>query len=134
MPSATAAVWCPHRDSTNGGANPAAARCRSGSGRVRAPRWHLPDCGSHADGSEIDSACIVTTDANDDVGPIHDRMPVIISPENFAPWLAGPTDEALQLMQPAGNGQLETVRVSTRVNSARNDDPSLQESEPDLFG
>ena len=87
-----------------------------------------------SDGTEIDSGCIVTTEANTDVAPIHHRMPVIIDQNDFGRWLAGSTDEALSLMRPARDGDLETVRVGTRVNSARNDDPSLLEPERDLFG
>ncbi|MFD0937640.1 SOS response-associated peptidase, partial [Methylobacterium trifolii] len=40
-----------------------------------------------ADGSEIDTAAIVTTGANGTLSAVHDRMPAILSPEQVAPWL-----------------------------------------------
>lgn len=39
------------------------------------------------DGSELESAAIITTAANETVSPIHHRMPVVIEPENFTTWL-----------------------------------------------
>ncbi len=39
------------------------------------------------DGSELESAAIITTAANSTIAPIHHRMPVIIEPENFTSWL-----------------------------------------------
>ena len=38
-------------------------------------------------GSEIDTGAILTTNANADIAHIHDRMPVVIQPEDFARWL-----------------------------------------------
>lgn len=40
-----------------------------------------------ADGSEVDTAAIVTVAANDTVAPIHDRMPAVIAPADFDAWL-----------------------------------------------
>jgi putative SOS response-associated peptidase YedK len=77
------------------------------------------------DGGEIDSACIVTTAANDVVAPIHDRMPVIIDPADFETWLSGDPDEAMALLRPAPEPLLEAIPVSDRVNKADNDDPGL---------
>ena len=119
------------RREPGGGKVPFWIKPRSGEPLAFAGLW---ETWAGADGSEIDSACIVTTAANADVGPIHDRMPVIIGPADYKSWLAGSTDEAMALMGPARAGFLETARVSTRVNSARNDDPSVLEPEQDLFG
>lgn len=83
-----------------------------------------------ADGSEIDSACIVTTAANQTVAPIHDRMPVIIPPADYDRWLdsrAFPPVAVLDLLQPAPPDLLEAVAVSSRVNAAVNDGPALIE-------
>lgn len=82
-----------------------------------------------ADGSEIDTAAIVVTDANRLLAPIHDRMPVILDRGDFATWLSPKTDpaEALALLKPAPEGLLALVPVSARVNSADNDDPTLIE-------
>jgi putative SOS response-associated peptidase YedK len=80
-----------------------------------------------ADGSEIDTAAIVTTDANAYLAPIHNRMPVVIAPENFEAWLSGKTDleDAAALLKSAPDDLLSLTPVSTRVNSADNDDAGL---------
>jgi putative SOS response-associated peptidase YedK len=80
-----------------------------------------------ADGSEIDTAAIVTTDANAYLAPIHDRMPVVIAPKDFETWLSAETslDEAATLLKPAPENLFSLTPVSTRVNSADNDDPGL---------
>ncbi len=39
------------------------------------------------DGTELNTCCILTTDANDIVKPIHDRMPVVLQPEDYNLWL-----------------------------------------------
>ncbi|MFO1088360.1 MAG: SOS response-associated peptidase [Hyphomicrobiales bacterium] len=57
-----------------------------------------------ADGSEIDSACIVTTAANATVAAVHDRMPVVIPPERYADWLCSDevsAEDAAKLLVPA---------------------------------
>ena len=66
---------------------------------------------SGGDGSEIDTVAIITTAANADVAPLHNRMPAIISPPDFSLWLdssAPNLTEALSLLRPAPNGLLET--------------------------
>lgn len=83
-----------------------------------------------ADGSEIDSGCIITTAANPTVAAIHDRMPAIIPPSAYDRWLdsrAFPAAAVLDLLQPAPPDLLEAVAVSPRVNAAANDDPGLIE-------
>ena len=57
-----------------------------------------------ADGSELDTACIITTAANRAIAAIHDRMPVVIQPEAYALWLDTDNvkaDEAAALLIPA---------------------------------
>lgn len=96
---------------------------------------------SSADGGEIDTACVLTTDANATVAPIHDRMPVTIAPEDFPLWL-GSTDASLHevaaLLRPPPDDLFEAVPVSDKVNAARNDGPDLiepvVEMRTDLFG
>lgn len=76
------------------------------------------------------SCAIVTTSANAVVAPIHDRMPVIIRPDDYAAWL----DPALQdpailarLLAPSPPDELRAVRVGPRVNRPGEDDPGLCE-------
>lgn len=82
-----------------------------------------------ADGSEIDTAAILTTEANHLVGAIHDRMPVIIREEDFDAWLdtdgVQPKD-LKRLLSPAPDELLEAIPVSARVGAVRNDDPAVQ--------
>lgn len=73
---------------------------------------------------------IITTGANEVVGRVHDRMPVLISGEDLDEWLsADPLTEAElnRLVRPAPIETLESYRVSTRVNDAREEGPELDE-------
>ncbi len=79
------------------------------------------------------SASIITTDATDDIGRIHDRTPMVIAQENWADWLdQANSDKELLLatMRAAtlsGAGGLASHPVSTAVNSVRNNGPALVE-------
>jgi putative SOS response-associated peptidase YedK len=81
------------------------------------------------------TSTIITTSAPDEIGRIHDRMPMVIRPELWADWLdPGNSDTAdlLGLMAPAGASGLITRPVSTEVNSVRNNGPALIEpAEPE---
>jgi len=81
-------------------------------------------------GSEIDTGAILTTAANDDIASIHDRMPVVIRPEDFARWLdcrgSEPRDVA-DLMRPIQPDFFEAIPVSDRVNKVANMGPEIQE-------
>jgi putative SOS response-associated peptidase YedK len=79
-----------------------------------------------ADGSEIESCTIVTTDAAAGIAKIHARMPVILDPSDFSAWLKGTPEEARALLH-SYRGKLASYPVSTRVNSVRNDDADLLE-------
>ncbi|MCC6948182.1 MAG: SOS response-associated peptidase [Bradyrhizobiaceae bacterium] len=78
------------------------------------------------DGGEIDTAAIVTCDANATLAPIHKRMPVIVPPEHFEAWLDCDhvkAEEAAALVGPAPDDLLEACEISTRVNAVKNDGP-----------
>lgn len=80
-----------------------------------------------ADGGEIETCAIVTTEANATLAPIHHRMPVILARQDFARWLdpaAAPKDLAA-LMVPAPDDLLEAIPVSQSVNRVVNDGPHL---------
>ena len=81
-------------------------------------------------GSEIDTAAILTTSANAAIAAIHDRMPVVIRPEDFARWLdvtgSEPRDVA-DLMQPVQPDFFEAIPVSDKVNKVANSGPDVQE-------
>ena len=81
-------------------------------------------------GSEIDTAAILTTVASRDIADIHDRMPVVIAPENFERWLDCRTSEprdVADLARTPEEGLFEAIPVSDRVNKVANTGPELQE-------
>ena len=74
----------------------------------------------------IETCTILTTDANDVLKPLHDRMPVIVSPGDYDAWLdAGLRDpEPLKpLLRPYPSEAMDSYPVSTLVNSPANDGP-----------
>jgi putative SOS response-associated peptidase YedK len=77
-------------------------------------------------GLEISSCTIITTEANETMRPLHDRMPVIVPPADHERWLES-TAEAQGLLRPAPNALLETYAVSTQVNKPATDGPELVE-------
>jgi putative SOS response-associated peptidase YedK len=81
-----------------------------------------------ADGSELESAAIVTTDANATLAPIHHRMPVILDTRDLDAWLTTTETEApglARLLVPVPDDVLDAVPVSERVNKVANDDAAL---------
>lgn len=82
-------------------------------------RWRSPD------GEEIQSCTILTTEANDVLRPIHDRMPVILDSKDYDLWLdpAVQKPELLQLLRPYKSEEMTSYAVSTRVNNPTNNAP-----------
>ena len=77
---------------------------------------------------------VITTAATDEVGRIHDRMPMIVEPSQWAAWLDPANDDpdtVRGLLEPAMAGRMEAFPVSTSVNNVRNNGPSLVEPLPD---
>jgi putative SOS response-associated peptidase YedK len=83
-----------------------------------------------ADGSEIDTACILTTEANGATVAVHDRMPAIIEQKDFADWLDGdrvsPVEAAARLLKPAPDDALEFFEIGPEINKATNEGAVLQ--------
>ncbi|EWY39813.1 hypothetical protein N825_04730 [Skermanella stibiiresistens SB22] len=90
--------------------------------------WKGPKGGEPLD-KPLETVTIVTTTANAVLKPLHDRMPVILSADDYAEWLdpATSVEAAERLLRPCPEDWLEAYPVSTRVNSVRNDDASLVE-------
>ncbi|WP_121063144.1 SOS response-associated peptidase [Chachezhania antarctica] len=65
------------------------------------------------------TCAIVTTGANDDIGHIHKRMPLILEPADWPLWLGEAGHGAAKLMQPGATGILDAYRVDPEVNSNR---------------
>jgi putative SOS response-associated peptidase YedK len=69
---------------------------------------------------------ILTTEPNDVVRPLHDRMPVIVAPEAYGRWLSPPTVSAASLrplLAPFPASALIAFQVGMAVNNARHDEP-----------
>lgn len=116
------------RDGAGKGASktPFAVRRADGAPMAFAGLWE-PWMG--ADGSEVDTATIVTCSANGTLSAIHERMPAILAPEAVEAWLDAAVDapEAARLCRPCPDDWLRLDPVSDRVNSVRNDDAGLPE-------
>ncbi|MEZ4519144.1 MAG: SOS response-associated peptidase [Chloroflexota bacterium] len=79
-----------------------------------------------ADGSELETCTILTTGPNAIMEPIHNRMPVIVEPDDYAMWLdpETPADQLMHLLRPSESSLLDAYPVSTVVNNPRNEDPA----------
>ena len=68
---------------------------------------------------------MIVTGANALAAKVHDRMPVLLQPQDFDTWLAGSV--VAELLKPAPDDYLQVWPVSRRVNSSRapSDDPAL---------
>lgn len=80
-------------------------------------RWTSPE------GEDIYSYTIITTEANALVRPLHDRMPVILNPDDYDAWLDNDnqdTDALQGLLKPYDITEMATYRVSDKVNNTKN--------------
>ena len=82
--------------------------------------WRKPD------GSTLLSFAIITTEPNELIRPIHNRMPVILHQEHEELWLDpsfNDTKELSSVLTPYPSDQMDFYEVSTVVNSPKNDKP-----------
>jgi putative SOS response-associated peptidase YedK len=80
----------------------------------------------NGDAQPLESCTIVTTEANDLMRPLHDRMPVILPEERFAQWIDPKSKEAAELeslLKPYPPAEMISFPISTLVNSPRNESP-----------
>jgi putative SOS response-associated peptidase YedK len=85
-----------------------------------------------ADGSEIETTAVLTTQPNRDMALIHDRMPVILDPRDFERWLdcrPGTAEGVLDLLRPIEDGRLAITAVNPKLNDPRVEGPDLHEPE-----
>jgi putative SOS response-associated peptidase YedK len=68
---------------------------------------------------------VLTTQAEDSLGHIHDRMPLMVERERWHEWLDPTTPGDTSLLVPAAPGRLEAYAVSTLVSNVRNNGPEL---------
>ena len=79
-------------------------------------------------GKTLESCTIVTTAGNDFMKSIHDRMPIILRPENEDRWLdpeLQEVSEITKLLEPIDSDMMESYEVTTYVNSPRNQDSNV---------
>ncbi len=82
--------------------------------------WHGPDGG-------VESCTVLTTQANDLVRPVHERMPVILDPDHYDAWLDPRTSDPALLrswLVPCEPAEMMAVPASMHVNNARNEGPA----------
>jgi putative SOS response-associated peptidase YedK len=98
--------------------------------------WRDPDKADDDPARFRWTCTVLTTQAEDAVGHIHDRMPLMVERDRWSAWLDPPAgreggpDDLLALLVPAAPGRLEAFPVSTDVNNVRNNGPSLIEPIP----
>ena len=113
---------------TNGGKQPYHLKMRDGRPFAFAGLW---ESWNRDEEGEIRSCTILTTNANDLVGEVHHRMPVILPPETYDLWLDSDvreTEQLLSLMVPYPTEEMEAYPVSRRVNNPSNNEPGCVES------
>ena len=111
-------------------------------GRVKQPMWiglrskqpfafaGLWEHWAPAEGEPLETCTIITTEPNELMQPIHNRMPVILPPVFYNQWL-DPTFQRVErlnaLLRPYPSEKLTAYPVSTLVNNPRHDDPQCLE-------
>jgi putative SOS response-associated peptidase YedK len=99
--------------------------------------WRDPRKPPVDDSAWLRTCSVITTEATDAAGHIHDRMPMVITRDAIDAWLdpeITDPERALELLQVTEASALEAYAVSTEVNSVENNNPSLVEplaSEPE---
>lgn len=86
-------------------------------------KWKNP-----ANGEELLSCTVLTCEPNATMGAIHDRMPVVLSEDQWPRWLGevpATNDELLAMLRPCPDDWITTWMVSDRVGNVRNNDPTL---------
>jgi putative SOS response-associated peptidase YedK len=85
--------------------------------------WQGPD------GGELQSCTLLTTEPNELLEPIHNRMPVILAPQDYDEWLDHASEDGRylasirHLLRPFPADEMAAYPVSTYVNNARNEGP-----------
>jgi putative SOS response-associated peptidase YedK len=77
------------------------------------------------DGEEFRPCTIITTEPNDLLAAFHDRMPVIVRPDDFDLWRTGEPDKAAALLGPYPSDDMTARPVSTLVNGPKYDGPDI---------
>jgi putative SOS response-associated peptidase YedK len=87
--------------------------------------WRDPDKAEDDPGRFRWTCTVLTTEAEDSLGHIHDRMPLMVERDRWHQWLDPTIPGDTSLLVPAAPGQLEAYAVSTLVSNVRNNGPEL---------
>lgn len=119
-------------DGRPAGKLPYAIRRRDGQPMAFAGLWEVWRDPENPDADPLRTCAIVTTEANDLMAPIHDRMPVVLDPGDWDQWLDPhvAAEKAQRLLVPAPSDWFEVFPVSSRVNNVANDGPELLDPIP----
>jgi putative SOS response-associated peptidase YedK len=112
---------------TNGRKQPYFIRMRAGKVFAFAGLW---ETWKEPGGSVVESCALLTTSPNDLLRPIHDRMPVIVSPRDYDLWLSPEIQdprELASLFRPYPHEEMDAFPVGTAVNNPITDVPGLIE-------
>ena len=109
-------------DAEAGGKQPYAIARTDGQPMAFAGLWEI---WRPPNGEKLRTFAIITTDANATMRQLHDRMPVILEPDDWPVWLGEVPSDRTALLRPAAEGVLRLWPVSRAVNSVRNNTPDL---------
>lgn len=113
-----------------------------GSGKHKTPYWFgtgddvvlcFGGLWSRAVGSDVDTFAIITTPPNDVVAEFHDRMPLILRPDEWDRWLSGDDVDLGEFTAPRPLPGLAARKVSPRLGNVDNDDEGVLLPELTLF-
>jgi putative SOS response-associated peptidase YedK len=85
------------------------------------------------EGGPLETCTLLTTEANELLAPYHDRMPVILGPDDYEVWLDADMRQSellIPLLRPYPLGEMSACAVSALVNSPSNDGPRCVEPLP----
>ncbi len=120
--------WTSPEPGTKGPRRPWLIRPRDGGVLALAGLYEVWRDTADPSASLVWTSAVITTEAVDEAGRVHDRMPMLVEPDSWSAWLDPDLHEAellRELLQPAMPGRLEVVPVSTAVNDVRADGPEL---------
>ncbi|MFB6151571.1 MAG: SOS response-associated peptidase [Haloarculaceae archaeon] len=83
--------------------------------------------GVDPDPDPVETFTVITTEPNDVVGDLHDRMAVVLEPDEEEAWLRGDPGEVRDLLDPYPAEQMRAYPVSTAVSDPANDSPAVVE-------
>lgn len=115
--------------------HPFAFALKSGSPYAMAGLWERWQSKDAAQPETLETFTILTTDPNQLMEPVHNRMPVILSPADYDRWLdpGDPARPPVDLLRPFPAEEMRCWPVSDRVGNVRNNDPQLlEEPQADL--